>query len=171
MTNEAGVLSVQRRLGTEAVSGREEGVTGRFDMSLAAAGQGPTAQNYACCEVRNLECRPTLTPVPISSLLPLQRAISQRGRGVHRLQFCCGTGRRRATPELAFMPASMRSHNGLSALCWSWATWLYAGGRSLCTRVHGLSLHLSAVFLVGYLAYHFVPGHTPFTGTGPLRAV
>jgi putative membrane protein len=30
---------------------------------------------------------------------------------------------------------------------------------------------LSAVFLVGYLAYHFVHGDTTFTGTGPLRAV
>lgn len=75
-------------------------------------------------------------------------------------------------PDLSFMPAVNAVCNALAALC------LIAGFVAIRRRaihVHRVCMvsafALSAVFLVGYLAYHFVHGDTPFTGTGPLRAV
>ena len=50
----------------------------------------------------------------------------------------------------------------------------YVAIRGRAVHVHRVCMVsafiLSAVFLVGYLAYHFVHGDTTFTGTGPLRA-
>ncbi len=73
-------------------------------------------------------------------------------------------------PDLTFMPLVNAVFNGLSALC------LIAGFvaiRRRAVHVHRLCMVsafvLSTLFLVGYLAYHFVHGDTPFTGTGPIR--
>jgi putative membrane protein len=70
------------------------------------------------------------------------------------------------------MPAVNAICNALSALC------LVAGFvaiRRRAIRLHRVCMVcafvLSTVFLVGYLAYHFVHGDTPFTGTGLLRVV
>jgi len=75
-------------------------------------------------------------------------------------------------PDLSFMPAVNATCNALSALC------LVAGFvaiRRRAVHVHRAlmvsAFVLSAVFLVGYLTYHFVHGDTRFTGTGPIRAV
>lgn len=74
--------------------------------------------------------------------------------------------------DLSFMPAVNAACNGLSALC------LMAG--YIAIRRRAIQVHrtlmisafaFSAVFLVGYLTYHFVHGDTPFQGTGPIRAV
>lgn len=74
--------------------------------------------------------------------------------------------------DLRFMPAVNATFNALSASC------LIAGFvaiRKKAIGVHRLCMvsafALSALFLVGYLAYHFVHGDTKFTGTGTIRAV
>lgn len=75
-------------------------------------------------------------------------------------------------PHLAFMPTVNAVCNGLSALCLVGG---YVAIRRRAVHVHRVCMVsafiLSAVFLVGYLAYHFVHGDTTFTGTRPLRAV
>ena len=70
-------------------------------------------------------------------------------------------------PDLAFMPAVNAVCNGLSALCLVVG---YVAIRRRAVHVHRVCMVsafiLSAVFLVGYLAYHFVHGDTTFTGHG-----
>lgn len=75
-------------------------------------------------------------------------------------------------PDLSFMPAVNACFNALSALC------LVAG--YVAIRQKKVALHRllmvtafasSAIFLVGYLSYHFVKGDTHYTGVGPIRAV
>jgi putative membrane protein len=79
--------------------------------------------------------------------------------------------RRDATPggsvDLSFVPALNALFNALSATC------LVVG--YLAIRRKAVQLHrfcmvaafaLSAVFLVGYLAYHYVHGDTKYTGAG-----
>ena len=79
--------------------------------------------------------------------------------------------RREAAPsgsiDLSFVPAMNATCNGLAATC------LIAG--YLAIRRGATSLHrlcmvtafaLSAVFLVGYLSYHYVHGDTKYVGDG-----
>lgn len=75
-------------------------------------------------------------------------------------------------PDLSFMPAVNAGFNALSA------TFLVLG--FVAIRRRQISLHrlcmitafaLSALFLVGYLAYHSVHGDTKFNGTGSLRVI
>jgi putative membrane protein len=84
--------------------------------------------------------------------------------------------RRDATPtgtvDLSFVPALNAAFNGLSALC------LVVGWRAIrrkAVHLHRLCMvtafALSAVFLVGYLSYHYVHGDTRYPGTGVMRAV
>jgi len=74
--------------------------------------------------------------------------------------------------DLTFMPAINAGFNALSASC------LLAG--FIAIRQKKILLHrslmisafaCSALFLVGYLSYHFVHGDTKFTGTGASRTV
>jgi len=74
--------------------------------------------------------------------------------------------------DLSFMPGVNAFFNGAAALC------LCAG--YVAVRRGALSVHrtcmvtafgLSAMFLVGYLAYHYVHGDTRFGGTGLLRGL
>ena len=74
--------------------------------------------------------------------------------------------------DLSFLPAVNAVCNALSALC------LIAG--YVAIRRRAITVHrtlmisafaFSAIFLVGYLTYHFVHGDTRFTGTGLLRVV
>ena len=73
--------------------------------------------------------------------------------------------------NLRFMPAVNACWNALAAAL------LVVGYRAI--RAKQVKRHraamlgafaASSVFLVGYLAYHFVHGHTKFAGTGALRA-
>jgi len=75
-------------------------------------------------------------------------------------------------PDLSFMPAVNASFNALSALC------LVAG--YVAIRRKQIAVHRvlmvtafasSAIFLVGYLSYHFVKGDTHYTGVGAIRVV
>jgi putative membrane protein len=74
--------------------------------------------------------------------------------------------------DLSFMPAVNATCNALATCC------LLAGFvavRRKAVHVHRLCMvtafACSAVFLVGYLAYHYAHGDTRFTGTGPIRTV
>jgi putative membrane protein len=75
-------------------------------------------------------------------------------------------------PDLSFVPAVNAVCNSLAALCLALG---YVAIRRKAVHVHRVlmvtAFALSAVFLVGYLAYHFVHGDTRFTGTGFVRAV
>jgi putative membrane protein len=73
-------------------------------------------------------------------------------------------------PDLSFMPGVNACFNALSALC------LVAGWAAIRQRrvaLHRLLMSSafasSALFLVGYLSYHFVHGDTKFTGVGLIR--
>lgn len=74
--------------------------------------------------------------------------------------------------DLAFLPAVNAACNALSALCLIAG---YAAIRRRAIHVHRTlmisAFAFSAIFLVGYLTYHFVHGDTRFTGTGLLRVV
>ena len=74
--------------------------------------------------------------------------------------------------DLSFMPAVNAGLNAAAALCLA-AGWVAIRRRSM--QVHRLlmvtAFALSAVFLVGYLSYHYVHGDTRYTGTGYMRAV
>lgn len=81
-------------------------------------------------------------------------------------------GRAAGGPDLSFMPAINATFNALSASC------LVAG--YVAIRKKKIAVHRvlmvsafasSALFLVGYLTYHFVHGDTKFTGVGPIRAL
>ena len=72
--------------------------------------------------------------------------------------------------DLSFVPALNAVFNASSALCLILG---YVAIRRKAVRVHRLlmvsAFALSAVFLVGYLAYHSVHGDTPYAGTGASR--
>ena len=71
---------------------------------------------------------------------------------------------------LAFMPAVNAALNGASALLLA-AAWLAirSGRRELHRRLVFGALGASALFLAGYVTYHFVHGDTRYPGSGPLR--
>jgi putative membrane protein len=83
-----------------------------------------------------------------------------------------GHGGGSATADLSFMPAVNASLNALAAACLT-AGWIAIRRRAI--HVHRVlmvaAFVVSAVFLVGYLTYHYVHGDTHYTGTGPLRLV
>ena len=74
--------------------------------------------------------------------------------------------------DLSFMPAVNAACNALSALCLMAG---YVAIRRRAIQVHRVlmvaAFTCSAVFLVGYLTYHYVHGDTAFTGTGAIRAI
>lgn len=75
-------------------------------------------------------------------------------------------------PDLSFMPAVNACFNALSAICLAAG---YVAIRQKKVALHRLlmvtAFASSALFLVGYLSYHFVHGDTKFRGTGALRLV
>jgi putative membrane protein len=74
--------------------------------------------------------------------------------------------------DLSFMPAVNATLNAMAAICLT-AGWVAIRRGSM--QVHRLlmvaAFVLSAVFLVGYLSYHYVHGDTKYTGTGVMRGV
>ncbi len=82
---------------------------------------------------------------------------------------------RRAAPgasDLSFLPAVNASLNALAALL------LVAGYAAIKRRDRQLHKRLmvsafcaSSLFLIGYVAYHYVHGDTKFTGEGAIRIV
>jgi putative membrane protein len=76
------------------------------------------------------------------------------------------------TVDLSFVPALNAVFNALSSVCLV-TGWMAI--RRQAIHVHRLCMvtafALSAVFLVGYLSYHYVHGDTKYTGTGVMRAV
>ena len=74
--------------------------------------------------------------------------------------------------DLSFMPAVNATLNASAACCLA-AGWVAIRRGSM--QVHRFlmvsAFVLSAVFLVGYLAYHYVHGDTRYTGTGAMRLV
>src|SRR6187402_2807801 len=81
-------------------------------------------------------------------------------------------GRSAGGPDLSFMPAINATFNALSAACLVAG---YVAIRKKRIAVHRLlmvsAFASSALFLVGYLTYHYVHGDTKFTGVGPIRSV
>jgi putative membrane protein len=75
-------------------------------------------------------------------------------------------------PDLSFVPAFNALCNTLSATCLVAG---YVAIRHRAIRLHRFCMvtafALSAVFLVGYLAYHYVHGDTAYTGVGWWRVV
>src|SRR2546430_16241568 len=74
--------------------------------------------------------------------------------------------------DLRFMPAVNASLNALSACL------LVRGGVAIGRKAVQLHRYCqvpafvsSSLFLIGYLAYHFVHGDTKFQGRGPVRAL
>jgi len=74
--------------------------------------------------------------------------------------------------DLRFMPAV---NAGLNALSAAFLTAGYVAIRNRSATLHkycmASAFTSSSLFLVGYLAYHYVHGDTKFQGTGALRAV
>jgi putative membrane protein len=81
-------------------------------------------------------------------------------------------GKSAGGPDLSFMPAINACFNALSATCLVAG---YVAIRQKKVAVHRLlmvtAFACSALFLVGYLSYHFVHGDTKFTGVGLIRPV
>jgi putative membrane protein len=83
---------------------------------------------------------------------------------------------RRADPttglDVRFMPAVNAGFNSLSAILLT-SGWIAIrrGHRRLHPYLMVSAFVSSALFLVGYVAYHYVHGDTKFQGTGGLRAV
>ncbi len=77
-----------------------------------------------------------------------------------------------AAVDLRFMPAVNASLNALATvlLVTGWRA-IRAGRRTLHMSSMVAAFLASALFLVGYLAYHYVHGDTRYTGEGWLRAV
>lgn len=74
--------------------------------------------------------------------------------------------------DLSFMPAVNASFNALAAtfLVLGWVA-IRRGRRVVHQRLMIAAFVSSTLFLMGYLAYHFVHGDTRYTGEGPLRTV
>ncbi len=74
--------------------------------------------------------------------------------------------------DLRFMPAVNASLNALSA-CLLMTGWVAI--RRKAVQLHKYcqvsAFVSSSLFLIGYLAYHFVHGDTKFQGRGPIRAI
>jgi putative membrane protein len=79
-----------------------------------------------------------------------------------------GTG----TLDLRFMPAVNAALNGTSAvlLCCGWVA-VKRGNPRVHRYFMVSAVASSALFLCGYLAYHYVHGDTKFGGTGALRTL
>ena len=74
--------------------------------------------------------------------------------------------------DLRFMPAVNATLNGLSACLLATGWWAIRRKRWKAHRALMLSAFASsALFLVGYLAYHFIHGDTHYAGEGPLKVV
>ena len=74
--------------------------------------------------------------------------------------------------NLRFMPAVNAGLNTLSATCLIAAyVAIRRGNRKLHQTLMLSAFAASAVFLLGYVAYHFVHGDTKYTGEGILRGV
>ncbi|RMG13348.1 MAG: DUF420 domain-containing protein [Deltaproteobacteria bacterium] len=81
-------------------------------------------------------------------------------------------GHETAAVDLSFLPAVNAGLNGLATVL------LVAGWRAIRSGRRRAHMYLmisafgvSALFLVSYLAYHYVHGDTKYPGQGPLRAV
>ncbi len=74
--------------------------------------------------------------------------------------------------DLRFMPAVNASLNALAAtmLTAGWVA-IKRGNRKLHQHLMVSSFAASSLFLVGYLAYHYVHGDTKFQGTGAIKAI
>jgi putative membrane protein len=74
--------------------------------------------------------------------------------------------------DLSYMPAVNACLNGLSATC-LFAGWLAikAGKMAVHKRLMVSAFAASSLFLIGYIAYHYVHGDTKFTGEGAIRIV
>lgn len=74
--------------------------------------------------------------------------------------------------DLSFMPAVNAALNATAA-CLLTAGWIAIrrGRRRLHQYLMVSAFGCSAVFLVGYVLYHYAAGDTPYTGEGPLRYV
>ena len=74
--------------------------------------------------------------------------------------------------DLSFVPALNATCNALASLCLI-TGWVAI--RRKAVQFHRLcmvtALAMSAIFLVGYLAYHYVHGDTKYAGGGPARIV
>jgi putative membrane protein len=74
--------------------------------------------------------------------------------------------------DLSAMPGVNATLNALAAVCLASG---FVAIRRKAIQVHRIFMTsafvLSALFLVGYLSYHFVHGDTKFTGTGAIRLV
>jgi putative membrane protein len=74
--------------------------------------------------------------------------------------------------DLSFMPAVNAFFNACSAVCMCTALYFIRQGRRDLHRALMLTaLGCSALFLLGYLAYHFVHGDTRYAGDGVLKTV
>jgi putative membrane protein len=76
------------------------------------------------------------------------------------------------TIDLSFVPALNAVFNALSSVCLV-TGWIAIRRKAI--HLHRLCMvtafALSAVFLVGYLSYHYVHGDTKYTGAGAMRTV
>lgn len=74
--------------------------------------------------------------------------------------------------DLSFMPAVNAGFNALSAsLLVAGYVAIRRGARAVHQRLMVSAFASSALFLVGYVAYHYVHGDTKFVGTGPIRSL
>lgn len=74
--------------------------------------------------------------------------------------------------DLRFMPAVNATLNGLSACLLATGWWAIRQKRWKAHRALMLSAFASsALFLVGYLAYHFIHGDTRYAGEGPMKVL
>lgn len=74
--------------------------------------------------------------------------------------------------DLSFMPAVNATLNAIAAtLLVSGLVAIRNGRRELHKRLMVSAFAASAVFLVGYVIYHYAHGDTPYTGEGPIRTV
>lgn len=81
-------------------------------------------------------------------------------------------GKSGAAQELSFMPAVNASLNAIAAvLLLLGYRAIKAKNRVLHKRLMVSAFCASALFLVGYVAYHYVHGDTKFLGQGPIRVV
>jgi putative membrane protein len=97
--------------------------------------------------------------VPSSAALAFIAFILLRGRGA-------------AGPDWSFMPSVNAGFNALSALCIlvGWVA-IRRGRVALHRALMTSAFASSALFLAGYLTYHFIHGDTKFMGAGPSRLV
>ncbi|MGD8316346.1 MAG: DUF420 domain-containing protein [Myxococcales bacterium] len=77
-----------------------------------------------------------------------------------------------ARADLRFMPAVNAMLNGTAAtlLLMGFGA-IRSGRREIHKRLMVSAFAASAVFLVGYVVYHYAHGDTPYQGVGPIRIV